>query len=80
MTSSRSCGETSRACGLDAALRVHRLLGDWNWYLPSLLEWLPKSRFEGATPEVPADPEFDGPRSNGSDTDEHQLTREPVRS
>jgi putative drug exporter of the RND superfamily len=22
-----------------------RLLGDWNWYLPSWLEWLP--RFEG---------------------------------
>ena len=26
-----------------------KLLGDWNWYLPSWLEWLP--RIEGETPE-----------------------------
>jgi len=25
-----------------------RLLGDWNWYLPRWLEWLPKLRVEGA--------------------------------
>ncbi len=24
-----------------------RLLGDWNWYLPAWLEWLPKLRVEG---------------------------------
>jgi RND superfamily putative drug exporter len=29
-----------------------RLLGDWNWYLPTWLQWLPKLRVEGGeTPE-----------------------------
>jgi RND superfamily putative drug exporter len=29
-----------------------RLLGDWNWYLPRWLQWLPRIRVEGAeTPE-----------------------------
>jgi RND superfamily putative drug exporter len=23
-----------------------KLLGDWNWYLPRRLEWLPKVRIE----------------------------------
>jgi uncharacterized membrane protein YdfJ with MMPL/SSD domain len=31
-----------------------KLLGDWNWYLPSWLEWLP--RFEH---ERPADARFE---------------------
>jgi putative drug exporter of the RND superfamily len=31
-----------------------RLLGDWNWYLPSWLQWLPRLRVEGAETEVPA--------------------------
>jgi uncharacterized membrane protein YdfJ with MMPL/SSD domain len=31
-----------------------KLLGDWNWYLPSWLEWLPKISHEEAAPEVPA--------------------------
>jgi uncharacterized membrane protein YdfJ with MMPL/SSD domain len=59
-----------------------KLLGDWNWYLPSWLEWLPRSRFEGAALEMPADPEFAGARANGSggDTDEHELPQETVRS
>ncbi len=26
-----------------------RLLGDWNWYLPNFLRWLPDLRVEGAT-------------------------------
>ncbi len=30
-----------------------RLLGDWNWYLPRWLEWLPKLRVEGAETEEP---------------------------
>jgi uncharacterized membrane protein YdfJ with MMPL/SSD domain len=30
-----------------------KLLGDWNWYLPSWLEWLPKISHEEAAPEVP---------------------------
>jgi RND superfamily putative drug exporter len=24
-----------------------KLLGDWNWYLPKRLEWLPKVSHEG---------------------------------
>jgi hypothetical protein len=28
-----------------------RLLGDWNWYLPKWLEWLPKLNVEGREPE-----------------------------
>ena len=24
-----------------------KLLGDWNWYLPSWLEWLPRLQVEG---------------------------------
>ena len=35
-----------RAVLLPSAMK---LLGDWNWYLPSWLEWLP--RFEGSTSE-----------------------------
>jgi RND superfamily putative drug exporter len=35
-----------------------RLLGKWNWYLPSWLEWLPQFRIEGAAPTpAPAEPE-----------------------
>ena len=26
-----------------------KLLGDWNWYLPGWLEWIPDLRVEGAT-------------------------------
>ena len=29
-----------------------RLLGDWNWYLPKWLEWLPKMNVEGHEPEI----------------------------
>jgi putative drug exporter of the RND superfamily len=32
-----------------------KLLGDWNWYLPSWLEWLPKIGYEEKpVSEVPA--------------------------
>jgi RND superfamily putative drug exporter len=32
------------------------LLGDWNWYFPSWLEWLPKISIEGERPsELGAD-------------------------
>ncbi|MFN8232588.1 MAG: MMPL family transporter [Actinomycetota bacterium] len=31
-----------------------RLLGDWNWYLPSWLEWLPQINVEGHEPELTA--------------------------
>jgi putative drug exporter of the RND superfamily len=29
-----------------------RLLGDWNWYLPRWLQWLPQVRVEGREPEL----------------------------
>jgi len=32
-----------------------KLLGDWNWYLPKWLEWLPRLEHEKA-PEVPPAP------------------------
>ena len=28
-----------------------KLLGDWNWYLPSWLEWLPRLEVESAPPD-----------------------------
>ncbi|HET9323560.1 MAG TPA: MMPL family transporter [Gaiellaceae bacterium] len=31
-----------------------KLLGDWNWYLPSWLEWLPRIGYEREVPEAPA--------------------------
>jgi hypothetical protein len=30
------------------------LLGDWNWYLPRWLEWLPNVSIEGRKPEAVA--------------------------
>jgi RND superfamily putative drug exporter len=37
-----------RAVLLPASMK---LLGDWNWYLPKRLEWLPKVRHEEPAPE-----------------------------
>jgi putative drug exporter of the RND superfamily len=34
-----------------------RLLGDWNWYLPRWLQWLPRVRVEGREPTLEAGPE-----------------------
>jgi RND superfamily putative drug exporter len=49
-----------RGVMLPAAMK---LLGDWNWYLPSWLEWLPKGpALEGDLPHHPEpDPDPDGP-------------------
>jgi RND superfamily putative drug exporter len=35
-----------------------KLLGEWNWYLPSWLEWLPRIDISEAEapPETPATP------------------------
>ena len=33
-----------------------KLLGDWNWYLPSWLEWLPHLEHTGAREAVEAQP------------------------
>jgi uncharacterized membrane protein YdfJ with MMPL/SSD domain len=38
-----------RGVMLPAAMK---LLGDWNWYLPSWLEWLPRLEAEGQAPTV----------------------------
>ena len=35
---------------LPASMRV---LGDWNWYPPSWLEWLPRIGGEGDSPAAP---------------------------
>jgi hypothetical protein len=32
-----------------------KLLGDWNWYLPRWLEWLPRLSPEGKAADEPAD-------------------------
>ena len=36
-----------------------RLLGDWNWYLPSMLSWLPDLRVEAEEPEAAPAPAGD---------------------
>jgi RND superfamily putative drug exporter len=46
---------------------VMRLLGDWNWYLPKWLEWLPDLRIEGS-PEAPTKPASTGPTGATSGT------------
>jgi putative drug exporter of the RND superfamily len=33
-----------------------KLLGDWNWYLPSWLSWLPEVHVEGHAVTEPAAP------------------------
>ncbi|MGB7861656.1 MAG: MMPL family transporter, partial [Acidimicrobiia bacterium] len=33
-----------------------KLLGDWNWYLPSWLEWIPNVSIEGHLDEAPSTP------------------------
>jgi RND superfamily putative drug exporter len=32
-----------------------KLLGDWNWYLPKWLDWLPRLEHEPAAPKRAAD-------------------------
>ncbi len=34
-----------------------KLLGEWNWYLPSWLEWLPKGPALEGSPEPPSEPD-----------------------
>jgi hypothetical protein len=33
-----------------------KVLGDWNWYLPSWLDWLPRIGAEGDAAPPPLDP------------------------
>ena len=42
-----------RGVMLPAAMKV---LGDWNWYLPSWLEWLPHIGDEGEPRALPPEP------------------------
>ncbi len=42
-----------------------KLLGRWNWYLPSWLEWLPHLSIEGAPPAPAATPRPAGPETPG---------------
>src|SRR6185503_17190446 len=43
-----------RAVLLPASMKV---LGDWNWYLPKWLEWLPQRQDEVSPPEPEQQPE-----------------------
>ena len=54
-----------------------KLLGDWNWYLPTWLEWLP--RLGDSEPEAPADPSRAEPRL-GLDRTETPALLGPARS
>jgi RND superfamily putative drug exporter len=48
-----------RAVLLPASMK---LLGDWNWYLPRWLEWLPKLESERSVqPEAPSAPPAPAP-------------------
>ena len=51
------------------------VLGDWNWYLPSWLEWLP--RF-GGEPEAPAPPPPLDPDEAPPEPEAPEQEREPV--
>ena len=46
---------------------VMRLLGDWNWYLPRWLAWIPKVQVEGPSTEVGSAP-LPSSRAAGSAT------------
>jgi RND superfamily putative drug exporter len=59
-----------RGIMLPAAMR---LLGDWNWYLPSWLEWLPHLEGEGDMPGLPTDPPAQQP-----EREEHPQEPEPA--
>jgi RND superfamily putative drug exporter len=53
-----------------------KLLGRWNWYLPSWLEWLPRVSVE---PELVAWPQSEpAPRSSGAARPEHRPLHEPA--
>ena len=51
-----------------------KLLGDWNWYLPSWLEWLPRIGGEGEPPVPPAEP----PEPPASDAEKPRPAGLPV--
>jgi RND superfamily putative drug exporter len=52
-----------------------RLLGDWNWYLPRWLDWIPRVQVEGPSTEVRSTPPSSS-RVVGSPTAEEQSRRD----
>jgi RND superfamily putative drug exporter len=59
-----SCPRPGLAVLLDATLirgvllpAAMKLLGDWNWYLPGWLEWIPRFNIEPELHEEPRRPE-----------------------
>src|SRR5918999_780593 len=64
-----------RGVMLPAAMK---LLGDWNWYLPSWLEWLPHPGGEGDMPDGPPEPsDVEEPKPEDPGASE-ERTPEPV--
>ena len=58
-----------------------KLLGGWNWYLPTWLEWLPKLNIEGAPGPIEATPRPDGgatPEPGGSDNRQSGRKSDPL--
>jgi RND superfamily putative drug exporter len=52
-----------RAVLLPASMRV---LGEWNWYLPKWLEWIPRVGGEEPPPPPPAAPQPEAPKPSGA--------------
>ena len=52
-----------------------KLLGDWNWYLPNWLEWLPRFHEPEVTP--PALPEFELEHDDTDEPDEPPVEEKP---
>jgi putative drug exporter of the RND superfamily len=62
---------------LPASMKV---LGDWNWYLPSWLEWLPDVGAEPAAPAAVEPPTADAPSDEGDATEKPEPESEPIRA
>ena len=46
------CSSTRRSSGASCCRRSMTLLGDWNWWMPRFLDWIPRVTIEG-DPDVP---------------------------
>mgnify|MGYP001362524726 CR=1 FL=1 len=59
-----------------------KLLGKWNWYLPSWLEWLPKINLEGVPAPVDSAEDTDPPQDgdgSGSDVPPGRRNSDPLQ-
>ena len=54
-----------------------KLLGKWNWYLPTWLEWLPKINIEGNPTPIEAT-ESGSPEQGGSDSPQGHRKSAPL--